>query len=453
MPGQYLALTPDINALRIEGPGEGSLLAGGAAMTALGGAVAAAAATVSASVSTLAAAGWTGPSGVSTAASFAPNVAWMSEHAAKCAAIGAKHIAFAEAYRTANLMIPKVPVVAENQAEHMALQGSNILGINGMPIAINRGVYQSYWTAAGTAMNAFESVGTMEATPIPAEPPPPITSMGVGMLSSAISTGVSAGVGIAQGAMQAATTGLSAMTGAGTAAAGAVAPAAAQAAGTNPGSVGANGTPGTPGTAGKADGGQQLTSLLPQAMQAATQLPQAATQLPQAATQAFSGGQQAFMGPLQSLMTGGSGAGGTPMGAGMNGLSGMYPGGLANAAGESGARSASSSAGLTRSAGLGGGSGSFATPSGWRSTADTLGIGAAPASAMGSGRPVAGGADLRSSGAGGGMGPMMGPGSSMGGRGRGMRSSAPLSWEEDPFGAEEEDDLPMMLSSSGERGT
>lgn len=452
MPGQYLALTPDINAARIEGPGEGSLLAGGAAMTALGGAVAAAAATVSASVSTLAAAGWTGPSGVSTAASFAPNVAWMSEHAAKCAAIGAKHIAFAEAYRTANLMIPKVPVVAENQAEHIALQMSNVLGINGMPIAINRGVYQSYWTAAGTAMNAFESVGTMEATPIPAEPPPPITSMGVGMLSSAISTGVSTGVGIAQGAMQAATSGISALTGAGTAAAGAVAPAAAQAAGTNPGAVGANGTPGTPGTAGKADAGQQLTSLLPQAAQAAGQLPQALGSAPQAATQAFSGPGQALMGPLQNLMTGGSGLG-SPMSAGTGGLGGMYPGGLANAA-DSGARSASRSAGLTRSAGLGGGgSGSFATPSGWRSTADTLGIGAAPASAIGSGRPVAGGADLRSSGAGGGMGPMMGPGSSMGNRGRGMRSSAPLSWEEDPFGAEEEDDLPMMLSSSGERGT
>lgn len=450
MAAEYLALTPDVNAARIEGPGESSLLAGGAAMTALGTAVATAAATVSASVSTLAASGWTGPSGLSTAASFAPNVAWMSEHAAKCATIGAKHVAFAEAYRTANLMIPKVPVVAENQAEHMALQASNILGINGLPIAINRGVYQAYWTAAGSAMNAFESVGTMASTPIPAEPPPPITSMGIGMLSSAISTGVSAGVGLAQGAMQAATTGLGAMTGAGSAAAGAVAPAAAQAAGTSSGGVGANGQAGSPGTAGKADGGQ-LTSLLSSAPQALGQIPQALGSLPQGATQALSGPTQALMGPLQSMMSGGSGlGGGAPMGAGMNGLSGMYPGGLANA-GESGGRSASSSGGLTRSAGLGGGS--YATPSGWRSPADTLGIGAAPASAMGSGRAVAGGADLRTSGSGSGMGPMMGPMSSVGGnRGRGMRGSAPLSWEEDPFGAEEEDDLPMMLSS-GERGT
>ncbi len=140
MPGEYVALTPDINALRIEGPGEGSMLAGGAAMTALGGQIAAAAATVGSSISMLAAAGWTGPSGLSRGASFAPNVTWMGEHAAKCAAIGAKHVAFAESYRTANLMIPKVPVVAENQAEHMTLQATNFLGINGLPIATNHGV-------------------------------------------------------------------------------------------------------------------------------------------------------------------------------------------------------------------------------------------------------------------------------------------------------------------------
>ena len=66
---------------------------------------------------------------------------------------------------------------------------------------------------------------------------------------------------------------------------------------------------------------------------------------------------------------------------------------------------------------------------------------------------MAGGADLRSGAVGGGMGPMMAPMSAMGaGRGQGGRASAPLSWEEDPFGAEEEDDLPMVLSSAGERG-
>ena len=346
MPGHYLALTPDINAARIEGPGESSLILGGAAMTGLGTAVAAAAATVSASVSTLAAAGWTGASGVSTAASFAPNVAWMSTHAAKLAAIGTKHVAFAQAYRTANLMIPKVPLVAENQFEHITLQATNFMGINGIPIAANRGVYQGYWTAAGTAMNTYEAIGAMESVPIPAEPPPPITTMGIGMLSSAISTGVSLGVGAAQGAMNAATSGIgAATTGAGTAAA--LGPAATGLAGTNSGSTGANGQPATTGTAGKAGASQQLTSLLPQASQAASQIPQVLGAAPQAVTEAVSGPGQAVMGPLQGLLTGGSGLGAPPTGAGM---SGMYPGsGLANATG-SGARSASKSAGLTRPA-------------------------------------------------------------------------------------------------------
>ena len=459
MPG-YMALIPDINAARIEGPGEGSLMAAGAAMNGLGAAIEVAADSVTASVATLSSVGWTGPSGASTAAAFIPNGAWMREHSAKCMAIGAKHIAFAEAYRAANLMIPKVPVVAENQSEHVMLQASNIFGVNGAAIAANRAVYQAMWTAAGTAMDTYSSVGAVESTPIPAEPPIPITSMGIGMIASAVSTGVETGVGLAQGAMNGAASGLSAMTGAGTAAGTAAAssagPAAAQALGLN-GTTGANGqAPGTP-TAGKDVDAQQLTSLLGQAPQALAQVPQALGQAPQAFTQAVSGPSQAVMGPLQNLMTsGGSGLGGAPTGAGLNGLSGLYPGSLANAA-DAAERSAARSAGLTRSAGIGGiggGSGGFAMPSGWRSTADTMGISAAPASGIGAGRPVAGGADLRTSAAGSGMGPMMAPASSMAGARRGgTRAGASLSWEEDPFGAEEDDDLPMTLTASGERGT
>lgn len=450
MPGQYMALPPDINAARIEGPGEASILASGVAMNALGAAVTAAAATVTSSVATLAAAGWTGPTGVSTAASFAPNIGWMAEQAVKCEAIGAKQITFAQAYRTANLMIPKVPVVAENQTEHGVLQATNFLGINTASIAANRATYQSYWTAAGVAMNSFETVGTVQAAPIPAEPPPPITSMGVGMLAAGVSTGVSAGVGVAQAAMSAATGGLGAMTGMGTAAASALGPAAAKAAGT----TGAGSPAGSPG-AGKAAGtpggteAQQLTSLLGQSPQALSQLPQALGSAPSAATQAFSGPGQAVMGPLQSLMS----AGGSGLGApttGVNGVGGMYPGSMGGAV-EAGSRSAANSAGLTRSAGIGGGGG-FAMPSGWRSTADTLGIGAAPAAGLGSGRPVGGGADLRGMAGGGGMSPMMAPMSPSAGYGRGTRAHAALSVEEDPFGADEIGDLPMTLTS-GDRGT
>ncbi len=430
------------------------MLASGAAMNALGAAMAATAGAVSGAVSTLAAAGWTGPSGASTAASFAPNVGWMSAQAAKMAAIGATQIAFAEAYRAANVMIPKVPVVAENQTEHGVLQATNFLGINGGAIAANRTAYAGMWTAAGTAMNTYEAVGMAESTPIPVEPPTPITSRGVGMITAGASTGAQLGVGLAQGAMNAATSGLSTLTGAGTTAASA-APAAAQAAGT-PATGGPMGTGGQPPAATAKSGaeGQQLTSLLGQLPQAAGQLPQALGSAPSAATQAFSGPGQAVMGPLQSLMTAGGSGMGAPAGTGVSGLSGMYPGSLASAANDAGGRSPSKSAGLTRSAGIGGGSGGFAMPGGWRTSADTLGIGAAPASGIGSGRAVAGGADLRTSAAGGGMGPMMAPMSPMaGGRRSNFRDSAPLSWEEDPFGAEEDDDLPMTLSASGERGT
>jgi PPE-repeat protein len=456
--GQYMALPPDVNAARILGPGPGSMLAAHAAAHGLGVALHAAAANVSSAVATLNSVGWTGPSGISTAASFAPHVAVMHENAAISQAMALKILAQAEAYQAAYLAIPPLAAVTENQTEHMTLQATNIMGINAMPIAINRGVYSGMWTDAGTAMNTYDALGSAASTPLPATPPPPITAgMAVGLATTGASMGLQIGTGVMQGAMNAAETGLSTFSGVASGAA-STAPAVAQAMGSNTGTTaGGTGQPANPAMAAKAgDPAQQLTPLLAQGAQAAGQIPQALGSAPSALTSAGEGPVQAIMGPLQGMMTGGSGLGGTPASAGglngLSGLSGMYPGGLPASGAESGGRSASKSVGLMRSAGIGGGSG-YSMPSGWRTTSDTLGIGARPASGVGSGSPVAGGADLRSGAGGAGMGPMLGPAGTGAGRGRGTRSSSALSWEEDPFGADEDDDLPMVLTTPGERGT
>jgi hypothetical protein len=129
----------------------------------------------------------------------------------------------------------------------------------------------------------------------------------------------------------------------------------------------------------------------------------------------------------------------------IGGVPGMGTGGDAK-------RSVARSAGLMRSAGVGGGG--FAMPGGWRTTASSLGIDASTASAAGSGRAVAGGADLRPGAAGMGAPGMFAPTPASRRRGTNLRNSAALSWEEDPFGAEEPADLPMMLAAApGERGT
>ena len=455
--GQYMAFPPDVNSARIVGPGGASATGAGLASIGVGTALLATHASVSAALGALASSGWTGPSGVSTVAAFVPHLAAMAENAATFHASGLKHIEFAEAYQAAFLAIPPVAAVTENQAEHITLQSTNFMGINAMPIAVNRGVYHGMWTDSGMAMNTYDAVGSAASTPLPATPPPPITAgMAVGLATTGISMGLQLGAGVMQGAMNAAESGLGTFSGVASGAA-STAPAAAQALGASTGTgTGGVGQPGSPGHAASAtDPGQQLMPLLSQGAQAAGQIPQALGSAPSALTSAGQGPMQAIMGPLQGLMTGGSGLGGTPAGAtglgGLNGLSGMYPGGLAASGAESGGRSASRSVGLTRSAGLGGGSG-YSMPSGWRTTSDALGIGASPASGVGSGRPVAGGADLRSGATGAGMGPMYGPAAGAG-RGRGARASNALSWEEDPFGADEDDDLPMVLTTPGERGT
>ncbi len=452
-----MALPPDVNAARIRGPGPGSLIAAHAAAQGLGAFLHETAANVTAAVNTLAAAGWIGPSGVTAAAAFVPYVAVMHENAGIAEATAMKILVAAEAYTAAHLAIPQLELVTENQAEHMTLQATNFMGINAMPIAVNRNIYSGMWTDAGTAMNTYDAVSSAASTPLPATPPTPITS-GVGVAAMGVGMGLQLGAGVFQGAMNAADSGLGTFSGVASGTAGAV-PAATQALGANTGTTPAGaGQPATPAvTAGKeGDLTQQLTPLLAQGTQAAGQIPQALGSAPSALTSAGQGPVQAIMGPLQGLMSGGSGLGGTPASAGglngLSGLSGMYPGGLPTNGAESGGRSASKSAGLMRSAGIGGGSG-YSMPNGWRTTSDTLGIGASPASGVGSGTPVAGGADLRSSATGGGMGPMFGPAGMGAGRGRDTRSSSALSWEEDPFGADEDDDLPMVLTTPGERGT
>lgn len=474
MVAQYMALPPEVNAARIEGPGEGSVLAAGAAMGAVGTAMASATATVQSSITALAAVGWTGPSGATAAAAFEPHVAWMTETATKCGLIATKHASFGEAYRIANLAIPKLPVVTENQTEHGVLQATNFLGINTAPIAANRATYATYWSEAGTAMSTYEAVGAMEAAPLPAEPPPPITSAtGVDLVSMGLSMGVQLGAGLAQNAMTGATSGLDAIGGATSGAtSAAITPAStlAQTSGMSPtsgqGTAQPGAAPGTPAAKPAGADGQQLTSLLSQMPQAAASPAQSLASAPaQGGSQVVSGPAQAVMGPLQSLMTNsgtGLGGSGTPIsGTGLNPLTGMYGPGMLGGApggGDGGGRLASQSTGLMRSAAVGGGG--YSMPSGWRSTADSVGISAAPASGLGSGRAVAGGADLRGTGGGTGYGssspggmfapPMTGSGY---GRRSGVRNSAAaLSWEEDPFGAEEDTDLPMVLAPPTERG-
>ncbi len=443
----YPLLPPDVNSARLNGgPGVGSQLLSATTYETLGAVVTDAAAELTASLTFLAAAGWQGPTGAAAAASFLPHAAWMVQEAATLVKTGASQTAAAAAFQAAVLATPTVPNIAENQLEHVTLQSTNILGINTIPIASNRTMYGTMWTEAGAAMEGYQAAGATAAVPLPATVPPPVTT-GAGAISTAVGIGISAATGGAVAAMSAAGTVGSAAGGAASAA-GTVAPLAAQAGqGAQAAKGGTMAPPGTPGTAtpGKEDPMAQLTQLASSAPQAASSLPQAA-QAPLQAGQGVISQGQGLISPLQSAMSGsGLGSPATP------GMGGMNPGMMPNAFGNHQAeRSAIKPAGVTRGAGLGGVGSGYKVPSGWRAAAESFGTSPAAGPATGRGGTAFGGLGAGAQGAGGA--PGMFPGGAGAHRGSESRyRGGSIDWDEDPFGVEDDDDLPLTLA--GGRGS
>lgn len=455
MPGYVLP--PDVTSVWAwNGPGVSTMVEAATARQAQGAIVEESAAELSASVALLSSAGWVGPTGLAVSAAHVPHLAWLEKYGATVQAVGASQLLAAAEFTASQAITPTPLQVTENQSEHVALQSSNILGINTVPIGFNRGVYTGYGIAGNSALEAWEKTSALHSTPIPVEPPPPITS-GAGEIASMISSlmsGVGGATVSALGATSSAASALSSGTGAAVSAAPAVAQAAGSA-GQGAQGTGATGAPGTgsPGVPGKEDGMSQMMPFLQQGGQAAGQLPQAAGQLPQAAQGALGPAQQAMSSMMSSGGSGlGSPASGMPGMGGMNAANAMNPG-MANSTGQERPKPA----GVTRSAGVGGMRGGYQLPGGWRTPGESLGV--SPAATAGASRlaPVGyglggstGGGTSGGSSTGSGAG-MMPPGAGAGQRSnRGVRAGS-LYWDEDPFGADEDPELPMALT--GERGT
>lgn len=452
MPGYVLP--PDVTSVWAwDGPGVASMVEAATARQAQGAIVEETAAELSASVALLSSAGYVGPTGLAISAAHIPHLTWLEKFGATVQAVGANQLLAAGEFLASQALTPTPFQVTENQTEHVALQNSNIMGINAIPIGVNRGVYTGYGVAGNAALEAWEKTSALHSTPIPLDAPPPITS-GAGEIASMVSSLASGVGGAAVSALGATSSAASALSsGAGTAVS--AAPAVAQAAGSagqaaqGTGATGAPGT-GSPGAPSKEDGVSQMMPFLQQGGQAAGQLPQVAGQLPQAAQGTLGPAQQAMSSMLSS---GGSGLGSPASGlGGMNAANAMNPG-MANSTGQERPKPA----GVTRSAGIGGLRGGYQLPGGWRTPGESLGV--SPAATAGASRlaPVGYGVG-GSTGAGGtggaGMGSgagMMPPGAGAGQRNnRGVRAGS-LYWDEDPFGADEDPELPMALT--GERGT
>jgi PPE-repeat protein len=162
------ALPPEVNSgLMYVGAGAGPLVAAAGAWDGLASELSSAATSYHAVVSGLTGGPWLGPAAASMAAAAAPYLAWMNTTAAQAEQTASQARSAAVAYEAAFAATVPPPVIAANRALLASLVATNFLGQNSPAIAATETHYAEMWAQDATAMYDYAGASALATTLAP----------------------------------------------------------------------------------------------------------------------------------------------------------------------------------------------------------------------------------------------------------------------------------------------